>query len=68
MINKKIDAAIDDKTVRYVYNSNVGTAGVVLPAALLKKGVNQWNRIGDSIRGKNSMLQELSEGIQHPQL
>lgn len=52
MINRKIDAAISDKTVRYVYNSNVGTAGVVLPAAFLTKGTSQWNRIGEEIRGK----------------
>lgn len=56
IVNRKIDAAVSDKTVRYVYNSNIGTAGVVLPAALLTKGTEQWQRIGTFIRGKKIHL------------
>lgn len=52
MIDNALDEAVDDKVVRYFYASNVGTAGVILPANFLKKGTEQFQRIGTKIQNK----------------
>lgn len=51
-VKKEIDRAIQDKTVSYVYQNNVGTAGIILPVGFLTKGDDQWERIGSAIRPK----------------
>lgn len=53
MLKSALDDAIDDKIVHYNFTSNVGTAGVVLPMALLTKGTEEYQRIGTKIAGKS---------------